>query len=261
MNCPKCGHEIIFGEESCKGCGAKLKWRTGVGRNEAATHKPTGVVKCPKCGEEIRRGDKFCAACGAPVPGTEAEPPPVPGPWKCGTCGAEMGAEARFCSSCGTARGRAAAGRAFGAPPQKVGGGREIIMLGNAPLFESEGASRTANEGGESTRDYDAAVRLSQEIESQASRTAWGIGGDVPLFFACFVLHELWFFVIVSCFALVVAASYRQTVRNCLARHDIAGARSALGPAKGWFWISMISSLVAWAIVLGRFGMVLQHFK
>lgn len=208
MNCPKCGHEILFGEESCKGCGAKLKWSRGVGWKAVPGRKPAPT---------------------SPKPAAKEEPPP--GPWACPSCGAEMAAEAKFCSACGTARTPAAGGT-------PTGGGQE------------------SKEGNVGTRQYDAAVRISQEIESQVAQTSelfqFGAFGAVPMFIGCHFWHELWIFLVVGCIAAAIAAAYRQGVRSNLRKHDVAGAKSLLGAAKFWFVIAIIADVVGALVFLGH---------
>ena len=167
--------------------------------------------------------------------------PPVPattqnaGAKFCSQCGARLEAGQKFCPACGTARTPVAAGTL-------AGGGREA----------KQGSARL-NAVRSGTRRYDEAVRIGQEIERQVSHQAGLLGSEVfsvPLLFAGCVWHELWVVLGVGVVAAVIAAAYREGVRSCLRGHDVAGAKSRLGPAKFWFWTAWLADLVGFLLIV-----------
>jgi len=67
--CPRCKHEITPSDQTCPGCGVKLRWKSRSSSPPAGKESPSGFLKrlCPKCKHEIALGNPTCPGCGAPL--------------------------------------------------------------------------------------------------------------------------------------------------------------------------------------------------
>lgn len=196
-------------------------------------------AKCPRCGCEITREDVQCPRCrvflrwkgvlrlgGGLGAAQGAEAPPEKdgrrsdGPKFCTQCGWKLEAGQKFCPGCGVSvAGRrvarfAAAGRAS---PQKP--------------------------------DYAAEERLRQEVKKYGWTTGGCFSGclmaEVPLvvFFVGFAFPVVWVLPVLFVIAMAVASVMRGSAKARLDRHDLAGARSAVSAARGWFIVAWVAEI------------------
>ena len=117
-----------------------------------------------------------------------------------------------------------------------------------------------------SAKDYDEAVRMSQEIEKQMLQMmgfVTPVGLELQLatmFIACFY-PAIWVIVIFFYVAVCVYGTKRGAVRDCLKKHDIAGAKTALDSAKTWNGLMILMEIVMGGIEVWGIFQLIHHIK
>ena len=123
-------------------------------------------------------------------------------------------------------------------------------------------------EQGESTsaKDYDAAIQMSGELERQVAEMAscaTPIGLElqiVTMFIAC-IYPAVWAVVVFFYVTACVAGVKRAAVRNCLKKHDIAGAKAALDSAKTWNVLMILMEIAMAGIEVWGIFQLIHHIK
>ena len=101
--------------------------------------------------------------------------------------------------------------------------------------------------------DYDAAVRISQEIEKDvADMGTWVSPLNIEIllvnmFMGC-IYPIVWLVVVFFYVAAGIAAAKRSSTRACLKNHDVEGAKAACSSAKTWHRLCN-AALAAMAII------------
>ena len=113
--------------------------------------------------------------------------------------------------------------------------------------------TKPENKATEGRQDYDEAIRMGQEIEKEVADTGtWVSPINLELLLANVVIAcfypAVWGAIALFFTAGCISAANRNTVRKCLKAHDIAGAKAALGPAKTWHTIAILT-IVAMAFI------------
>ena len=117
-----------------------------------------------------------------------------------------------------------------------------------------------------STRDYDAAIQMSGELEKQVAEMvscATPIGLElqiVTMFIAC-IYPAVWAVVVFFYVTVCVAGAKRGAVRECLKKHDIAGAKTALDSAKTWNGLMILMEIVMGGIEVWGIFQLIHHIK
>lgn len=120
--------------------------------------------------------------------------------------------------------------------------------------------------GGHSEKDYDDAVRMSQEMETQITNmmnvvTPWGLELQlVTMLIAC-VYPVVWAVVVFFYVAVGIYGSHRGVAKKRIKEHDIEGAKTAFASAKTWSNIVAITEVVMAGIEIWGIIQLVNYFK
>lgn len=238
LKCPRCRGAITRGDPQCAHCGVKLKWKNPLQKTEPRKAAEGGAPSAPPAsaggqapGEEGRSGTgeagaKFCPNCGNKLSGQKF----------CPECGAAVGGE-------GAGRESGGAGAA-GASGRTGTGGKKVTIVTRMPRASGESGT-----SGPRPPDYAAEERLRQEVKKYGWTTGGCFSGclmaEVPLvvFFVGFAFPVVWVLPVLFVIAMAVASVMRGSAKARLDRHDLAGARSAVSAARGWFIVAWVAEI------------------
>ena len=123
-------------------------------------------------------------------------------------------------------------------------------------------------ENGESisTRDYDAAIQMSGELERQVAEmvscaTPIGLELQIATMFIACIYPAVWAVVVFFYVTVCVAGVKRGAVRECLKKHDIEGAKAALDSAKTWNGLMILMEIIMGGIEVWGIFQLLHHIK
>ncbi len=126
--------------------------------------------------------------------------------------------------------------------------------------------TNTENNHAPSTKEYDEAIAMGQEIESQVTDlvsfyTPIGLEAQFATIVIAFFYPAVWAVVVFFYVVVCVSSAKRLEVRECLKKRDIEGAKKAFEAAKTWNSMMVLTEIAMGVIEVWGLFQLIKSFK